>query len=179
MNRILIVDDDEAFLNTLSRLLAQTGLAVTSTNTVQEARRLISTESFTHALLDLNLAGDSGLKLLPFLVDEQPNCHIVMLTGYASIATTVEAMRIGAADYLCKPAKIDDILEALNLNQSRDTDPDTEDAAHTPMSPKRVEWEHIQRTLLAHDGNISATARALNMHRRTLQRKLQKKPVNQ
>lgn len=178
MTDILIVDDDSAFLTTLTRMMQRQGHQIHAADTVSAAQYLIDTTRFSRAILDLNLQGDSGLKLLAYLVDRQPECRVVILTGYASIATTVEAMKHGACDYLCKPATLPDILKSLALDTD-ETETDTMPSDHyDTMSPKRIEWEHIQRTLMEHDGNISATARALNMHRRTLQRKLQKKPVN-
>lgn len=111
--------------------------------------------------LDLNLAGDSGLRLLPRLREALPESKILVLTGFASIATAVDAIKLGADNYLAKPASADDILHALD-----DPEPNPEQAApEAPMSVRRL-WEHIQRVLAEHDGNISATARALNMHRR-------------
>ncbi len=178
MTDILIVDDDSAFLTTLTRMMQRQGHQIHAADTVSAAQDLIDTTRFSRAILDLNLQGDSGLKLLAYLVDRQPECRVVILTGYASIATTVEAMKHGACDYLCKPATLPDILKSLALDTD-ETETDTMLSDHyDTMSPKRIEWEHIQRTLMEHNGNISATARALNMHRRTLQRKLQKKPVN-
>ncbi len=178
MADILIVDDDSAFLTTLTRMMQRQGHQIHAVDTVSAAQDLIDTTRFSRAILDLNLQGDSGLKLLTYLVERQPACRVVILTGYASIATTVEAMKHGACDYLCKPATLPDILKSLALDTD-ETETDTMLSDHyDTMSPKRIEWEHIQRTLMEHDGNISATARALNMHRRTLQRKLQKKPVN-
>ncbi|QAB14271.1 response regulator transcription factor [Hydrogenovibrio thermophilus] len=180
---ILIVDDDSAFLTTLTRMMQRQGHPIHAADTVSAAQDLIDTTRFSRAILDLNLQGDSGLKLLTYLVERQPACRVVILTGYASIATTVEAMKHGACDYLCKPASLTDILKSLELDGD-ETETEVEEADPIPsahydtMSPKRIEWEHIQRTLMEHDGNISATARALNMHRRTLQRKLQKKPVH-
>ncbi|KUJ74232.1 hypothetical protein AVO42_02105 [Thiomicrospira sp. XS5] len=181
---ILIVDDDSAFLTTLTRMMQRQGHQIHAADTVSKAQDLIDTMRFSRAILDLNLQGDSGLKLLAYLIDRQPECRVVILTGYASIATTVEAMKHGACDYLCKPASLADILKSLELD-SDETETEVEveaepvpSAHYDTMSPKRIEWEHIQRTLMEHDGNISATARALNMHRRTLQRKLQKKPVH-
>lgn len=176
-NQLLLVDDDTAFLNLLSRILSKNSFMVTSAPNLEEAQAKINSHTFTHAVLDLNLKGESGLELLEKLKSQQPNCHVILLTGYASIATSVAAMKLGAADYLCKPAKPEDIISALS---SQKTSPIIDETAiNKTLSPKRIEWEHIQKTLMEHDGNISATARALNMHRRTLQRKLQKKPVQE
>jgi two-component system response regulator RegA len=125
-------------------------------------------------VLDLNLNGSSGLALIPQLLAINPACRIVVLTGYASITTAVDAIKLGAVQYLAKPVEIEAILAAFES----DDDPDLDLVApDEPLSVDRLEWEHIQRVLNENDGNISATARALKMHRRTLQRKLSKRPV--
>ena len=123
-------------------------------------------------VLDLNLAGTSGLSLIPHLLAASPDCRIVVLTGYASIATAVDAIKLGATQYLAKPVEIEAILAAFGDDAAPDLAVPDE-----PLSVDRLEWEHIQRVLAENDGNISATARALKMHRRTLQRKLAKRPV--
>ena len=140
-----------------------------------EAQALEKTQAFEPDLisLDLKLEGSSGLNLLPLLVEASPQSKIVVLTGYSSIATAVEAIKLGAVNYLCKPADADEILAAF---QKQEGNPDAP-LAEQPMSVNRLTWEHIQKVLHENDGNISATARALGMHRRTLQRKLQKRPV--
>jgi len=126
-------------------------------------------------LLDMKLGDDNGLALIKPLRSLLGQAHIVLLTGFASIATAVEAMRLGANDYLTKPVDMATLLKALK----NDTAIALNDLAAPVMSPERLEWEHIQQVLHSNDGNVSATARQLNMHRRTLQRKLQKKPVQQ
>jgi two-component system, response regulator RegA len=136
---------------------------------LQEARR----HSPQYAVVDLKMAGETGLPLIRALRELDPDMHILMLTGYASIQTAVEAIKLGATHYLAKPATTDEILMALHRKEGSD-EPDTEPE---PLSVDRLEWEHIQRVLAEYGGNISATARALKMHRRTLQRKLAKKPV--
>ncbi|MBC7183218.1 MAG: response regulator, partial [Marinobacter sp.] len=123
---------------------------------------------FDRCVLDLNLAGESGLQLLPELLDMRPDLDILVLTGYGSIATAVEAMRRGAINYLCKPVTVNQLLAGF---EPLDGSPDLR---NEPPSVEEMEWEHIQRVLNENNGNVSATARALNMHRRTLQRKLQK-----
>jgi two-component system, response regulator RegA len=126
-------------------------------------------------LIDLKLAHESCLDIIAALKHALPAIDIVMLTGYSSIATAVEAVKRGALNYLCKPAGIDEIIAAFspaNNNAACDNTPCAQ-----PPSIERLEWEHIQKVLLDNQGNISATARALGMHRRTLQRKLQKRPV--
>jgi two-component system response regulator RegA len=125
-------------------------------------------------VLDLNLGGSSGLALVEPLLRLNPDCRIVVLTGYASIATAVDAIKLGAIQYLSKPVAVETILGAFDS----DDQPNVEDSpVAEPLSVDRLEWEHIQRVLRENDGNISATARALRMHRRTLQRKLAKRPV--
>ena len=170
--RIALIDDDPVFNRVLSRALTQRGYAVDSAHDMAGALALAQAARPTHVVLDLNLAGASGLALVAPLLAANPACRIVVLTGYASIATAVEAIKLGAAHYLAKPTDVDAILAAF------DARPQTAEAAppSEPLSVGRLEWEHIQRVLKEHDGNISSTARALKMHRRTLQRKLMKRP---
>ncbi|MBL8480426.1 MAG: response regulator, partial [Sterolibacteriaceae bacterium] len=132
-------------------------------------------------VLDLNLAGASGLGLLPRLRETLPEARIVVLTGYASISTAVDAIKLGAVQYLAKPVDVDTLLRAFShsLEAAPAAGAATAQPPAAPMSVDRMEWEHIQRVLREHQGNISATARALNMHRRTLQRKLLKRPARQ
>lgn len=178
MNRVFLLDDDPAFLSLLSNLLKRQGHTVFTAETAEQAMKMLDSLDVDKAVLDLNLEGVSSLPVLKALMQHQPQCHAIMLTGYASIATTVEAMKLGAKDYLCKPASLDAILQALSLSTEEASAKPTGEENYSPMSPKRMEWEHIQRVLQENDGNISATARVLNMHRRTLQRKLQKKPTH-
>jgi two-component system response regulator RegA len=176
MPRILLIDDDDDFLQILGRSLMRRGLEVRSASSADEARFILSDICPDYAVVDLKLGQSSGLSLLRELKACCPAMIIVMLTGYASIATAVEAVKLGAVNYLAKPATVDDILSALYKPQG-DALPEMEDSK--PLSVDRLEWEHIQRVLTEHGGNVSATARALNMHRRTLQRKLLKKPVRE
>ncbi|WP_346798376.1 response regulator transcription factor [Halomonas sp. Bachu 37] len=171
--RLLIVDDDEMFCHVLSRALSRRGYEVLVAHDAEQAMVLAAQHDPVMATLDLKLEHSSGLKLLPELLEVAPQCRIVILTGYSSIATAVEAIKLGAVNYLCKPVDADDVLAAFERQTG---DPDTE-LADNPPSINRITWEHIQKVLQEHDGNISATARALGMHRRTLQRKLQKRPV--
>ena len=120
------------------------------------------------------MPGTSGLVILPRLLALAPDARLVVLTGYSSIVTAVEATRAGATDYLCKPATIEEVLTAFAGGVA---ETGATAIPSDPISVDRLEWEHIQRVLQEHEGNISATARALGMHRRTLQRKLQKRPV--
>ncbi|WP_458525781.1 response regulator transcription factor [Onishia taeanensis] len=171
--RLLIIDDDEMFCHVMQRAMSRRGFEVMVAHDADQALAHARHAPPQIATLDLKLEHSSGLKLLPELLELVPACRVVVLTGYSSITTAVEAIKLGAANYLCKPADADEILAAL---EQQDGNPDAE-VADNPPSINRVTWEHIQKVLQEHDGNISATARALGMHRRTLQRKLQKRPV--
>ena len=170
---ILWVEDDAVFASVLARSLQRRGHRVVLAADVVQARERLSGQAFTHAILDLKLAQESSLPLIPELLAVLPDLQILVLTGYASIQTAVQAVKLGAINYLCKPADTDTILQALQRGEPDEEAP----LAGQPLSVDRLEWEHIQRVLAEHDQNISATARALGMHRRTLQRKLAKKPV--
>lgn len=171
---LLMIEDDEVFASVSSRALVRRGYDVTLATSIEAARNMINQVSVAFAIVDLNLAGHSALELIPTLRARNPDARILMLTGYASIATAVEAIKLGADNYLAKPADIDEILTALDI----DSDEEEHDSQfQEPMSVRRLEWEHIQKVLLENHGNISETARQLKMHRRTLQRKLQKRPV--
>lgn len=173
--RFLIVDDDEMFTRVLSRAIKRRGFETCVAGSAEQALQQLETFTPDFATLDLKMDGASGISLIPTLVKQNPDMKILILTGYASISTAVEAIKLGATDYLAKPADADQILAKL---QHSEPDPDIE-IADKPMSVGRLEWEHIQKVLTEHDGNVSATARALGMHRRTLQRKLQKRPVRE
>lgn len=168
--RLLLVDDDPVFLQTLSRSLQRKGLAVDAAESSETALGYVRQHEYDLVLLDLNLAGESGLNLLLEIKAERASQRVVMLTAYASIATAVEAIKKGADNYLCKPVNTSEVMGLFQEEQ------ETTELEETPLSVERLEWEHLQKVLMDHDGNISATARALNMHRRTLQRKLQKRP---
>ncbi|MBD1553357.1 response regulator transcription factor [Pseudomonas typographi] len=170
---LLLVDDDATFTRVMARAMARRGLRVSTAGSAEEGLALAQHDTPDYAALDLKMEGDSGLVLLPRLLELDPGMRVVILTGYSSIATAVEAIKRGARNYLCKPADADDVLAAL-MSDHADLDTLVPD---NPMSVDRLQWEHIQRVLTEHEGNISATARALGMHRRTLQRKLQKRPV--
>lgn len=172
MKNILIVDDEVHFSQVLARSLGKLEHIVTIANSSQQAIKICQQQKFDWIVLDLRLAQESGLKLLPELKQLQASSKIVMLTGFASIATAVESIKLGAFNYLHKPATIKELLNAFEQN-----DEQLEEINEQPMSVERLEWEHIQRILNEHDGNITLTAKALNMHRRTLQRKLQKRPA--
>lgn len=169
--RLLLVDDDPTLLQVMSRSFRRRGFDVLACSGAEQALESCRDFQASHILLDLNMPGLSGLAALPRLLEEAPRARLVVLTGYSSIATAVEAIKLGAIQYLCKPVGVDDIVRAFIGESSSQTTP------VQPPSLERLEWEHLQRVLQENDGNISATARALGMHRRTLQRKLQKKPV--
>lgn len=170
----LVIDDDTTLLRVLSRGLSQRGFTVHSAENGEQAIALCEQHQPEYISLDLKLEQESGLHLIEQLKRASPNCKIVMLTSYASIATAVDAIKLGAHQYLCKPVNIDELLNSFEHSIERN---EQTEVTEKPTSVKRLEWEKIQQTLQEHDGNVSATARALGMHRRTLQRKLQKHPV--
>jgi len=169
---LLLVDDDATFRSVLGRALEKRGFSVTTADSVETALPLAQANPPEFAVIDLKMHGASGLVLVQTLHELDPATRIVMLTGYASIATAVEAIKLGATQYLSKPANADEIVAAFGHQANTDIPLD----AH-PVSVDRLEWEHINRVLHEQQGNISSTARALNMHRRTLQRKLAKRPA--
>lgn len=169
---LLLVDDDEDFLQVLASAMRKRGFFVTLANSAEMAYELAKNESPEFAVVDLKMSGNSGLVLVRQLAGLDAGTKIVVLTGYASIATAIEAIKLGATHYLAKPVDADEIVAAFT-KQSGNAEIEL---SHNPLSVDRLEWEHIQRVLAENDGNISATARSLNMHRRTLQRKLGKKP---
>lgn len=176
---LLLVEDDEVFARAITRALGLRGYAVVHATNADTASHVINQTNFDFAILDLNLGGHTSLSLIQPLRSSNPGMRILILTGYASIATAVEAIKLGADDYLAKPADTGDILNAL-LEEGHEASPTsavTAESALEPMSVRRLEWEHIQKVLAENEGNISETARQLKMHRRTLQRKLQKRPV--
>lgn len=168
---LLLVDDDATFRTVLSRALEKRGFSVTAADSVENALPLANANPPEYAVLDLKMDGASGLVLVQKLHELDSATRIVMLTGYASIATAVEAIKLGATQYLSKPANADEIVAAFGHNARADIPLETQ-----PATVERLEWEHIQRVLRENGDNISATARTLNMHRRTLQRKLSKRP---
>lgn len=170
--QLLLIEDDEVFAQVLSRSLSTKGIRVEVCHSIEQARKTHQNLPLDYIILDLFLGDDSGLSVLPELRQQHPKSTILVLTGYASIATTVQAVKLGADNYLPKPATAKQILQALE-HTSSETENSTE---AEPLSVERLEWEHIQTVLAQYEGNVSATARALGMHRRTLQRKLAKKP---
>ena len=171
--RLLLVDDDETFCSVLKNALEKRHYDVLVAYDVATGIILAEQDLPEYAVIDLRIGYESGLELVKKLISLDDNTRIVMLTGFASIATAVEAIKLGATHYLTKPANADEILAALHKNEGDSSTP----ISDIPLSVKRLEWEHLQRVLMQHEGNISAAARALNMHRRSLQRKLEKRPV--
>jgi len=166
---LLVVDDDDAFRNRLVRAMEKRGYDVSAAATVTEAQQLAQELRPEFAVVDLRMPDGSGLDVVQTLRQARKNMRIVILTGYGNIATAVAAVKVGAVDYLAKPADADAIDRALNAGD-RPLPPPPEN----PMSADRVRWEHIQRVFEQCDRNVSETARRLNMHRRTLQRILAK-----
>jgi len=171
-----IVEDDEALRERLARAFGARGFEVQTAGSVDEATEQLGTgdETPEFVVVDLRMPGGSGLDLVTRFIEADPATRIVVLTGYGSIATAVEAVRRGAAHYLTKPADADQILAALTGG----TAPAAMAVPAKPMSLDQVEWEHINRVLLECHGNISEAARVLGLHRRSLQRKLAKYPSN-
>ncbi|RLK50565.1 two-component system response regulator RegA [Alkalispirillum mobile] len=173
--RVLLVDDDEVFCSVLGRGLTRRGYSVEKAHDAERALAVARSHQPEHIVLDLKLGDDSGLKLIQPMLETVPETRIIVLTGYASIPTAVEAVKLGAANYLPKPVDVNTVVAAFS-GEHDEQEPVAEPPTQ-PMSLKRLEWEQIQRVLAEHDGNISAAARALGIHRRTLQRKLGKRPV--
>ncbi len=172
---ILIVDDDEVFARTLANAFERRGYASRMAHDVESALATAIASPPDFGVIDLRLPGGSGLMLLKRLRAIASEVRLVVLTGFGSIATTVDAIKLGACYYLSKPANADEILAALHCDEPGHAD--AEPAAQDVPSVYRVEWEHIQRVLAEQNGNISESARLLGIHRRTLQRKLNKHPV--
>jgi two-component system response regulator RegA len=169
---LIVVDDDRALRERLARALRDRGLEVRTAASFDEAVTRARESRPARAVVDLRMPGRSGLELVRELREIAPAIEIVVLTGYGSIATAVEAMRLGAVHYLSKPADAEDVLAAFERNQEPPADP------AEPMAPSlaRAEWEHINRVLADAGGNVSEAARRLGLHRRSLQRKLSKFP---
>lgn len=167
---LLLVDDDESFLKRLAKAMEKRGFDVAMAGSVAEGKAMAAARPPAYAVCDLRLEDGNGLDVVEVLRDKRPDCRIVVLTGYGAIATAVAAVKIGATDYLSKPADATDITNAL-LSRGDALPPPPDN----PMSADRVRWEHIQRVYEMCDRNVSETARRLNMHRRTLQRILAKR----
>lgn len=167
---LLLVDDDEAFLKRLAKAMEKRGFSVETAGSVAAGKVISTARPPAYAVIDLRLQDGNGLDVVETLREKRPDARIVVLTGYGAIATAVAAVKIGATDYLSKPADASDIVNAL-LATGDELPPPPEN----PMSADRVRWEHIQRVYELCDRNVSETARRLNMHRRTLQRILAKR----
>jgi two-component system response regulator RegA len=172
---LLLVDDDPIFCSVLGKALRKRGYKVSVAHDCRSAVATAGRESPECAVLDLKFPDGSGLSLIKVLLGLEPRMRVVMLTGYASIATAIEAVKLGAFYYLAKPANADDVVAAL----SRDREASRTPVCEKPLSVHRLEWEYINRVLRGNDGNVTATARELRMDRRTLQRKLNKHPVRE
>lgn len=167
---LIMVDDDRAFLQRMVRAMEQRGFNVRSAFSVSEGIELIQQNPPAFAVIDLRLEDGNGLDVIAELTRVRPNARIIVLTGYGNIATAVSAVKLGAVDYLAKPADADDVTDALLAPPNSKAPP-----PENPMSADRVRWEHIQRVYELCNRNVSETARRLNMHRRTLQRILAKR----
>jgi len=167
---LLILDDDEPFLRRLTRAMEKRGFEVTAVDSVAAARKAAEARPPAYAVVDLRLEDGNGLEVVGALRARRPDARIVVLTGYGAIASAVAAVKIGATDYLAKPADANDITSALLAREAAKPEP-----PENPMSADRIRWEHIQRIYELCDRNVSETARRLNMHRRTLQRILAKR----
>ena len=167
---LLIVEDDKPFLERLARAMETRGFTVTACDNVPDGLSQIEKAPPAFAVVDLRLGSGNGLDVVSALKQQRPEARAIVLTGYGNIATAVTAVKLGAVDYLSKPADADDIFAALtNTGETKIPPPEN------PMSADRVRWEHIQRVYEMCDRNVSETARRLNMHRRTLQRILAKR----
>jgi len=167
---LLLVDDDEAFVKRLAKAMEKRGFLPETAGSVAEGRAIAVTRPPAFAVVDLRLEDGNGLDVVEALRERRPDCRVVVLTGYGAIATAVAAVKIGATDYLSKPADANDITNALlTKGEAMPAPPEN------PMSADRVRWEHIQRVYEMCDRNVSETARRLSMHRRTLQRILAKR----
>jgi two-component system response regulator RegA len=167
---LLIVDDDKPFLQRLARAMETRGFAVDTADTVAEGIRKVEASPPAYAVVDMRLDDGNGLDVIELIRKRRPDSRMVVLTGYGNIATAVTAVKLGAVDYLSKPADADDVFAALTRTSGERAAP-----PENPMSADRVRWEHIQRVYEMCDRNVSETARRLNMHRRTLQRILAKR----
>ena len=167
---ILLVDDDEPFVKRLAKAMEKRGFLPDTAQSVAEGRAKAIANPPAYAVVDLRLEDGNGLDVIEALREKRPDCRIVVLTGYGAIATAVAAVKIGAVDYLSKPADANDVTHALlAMGEALPLPPEN------PMSADRVRWEHIQRVYEMCDRNVSETARRLSMHRRTLQRILAKR----
>jgi two-component system, response regulator RegA len=167
---LLIVEDDKSFLQRLARAMEGRGFSVTTAESVADGLAQLETASPAFAVVDMRLEDGNGLDVISALKRRRPDARAIILTGYGNIATAVNAVKLGAVDYLSKPVDADDVVAALLALEGRKAEP-----PENPMSADRVRWEHIQRIYELCGRNVSETARRLNMHRRTLQRILAKR----
>ena len=167
---LLIVEDDKSFLQRLARAMEGRGFTVTTAESVADGLTQLETTSPAFAVVDMRLEDGNGLEVISALKRRRPDARAIILTGYGNIATAVNAVKLGAVDYLSKPVDADDVVAALLALEGRRADP-----PENPMSADRVRWEHIQRIYELCGRNVSETARRLNMHRRSLQRILAKR----
>ena len=167
---LLIVEDDKSFLQRLARAMEGRGFTVTTAESVADGLTQLETTSPAFAVVDMRLEDGNGLEVISALKRRRPDARAIILTGYGNIATAVNAVKLGAVDYLSKPVDADDVVAALLALEGRKAEP-----PENPMSADRVRWEHIQRIYELCGRNVSETARRLNMHRRTLQRILAKR----
>ena len=167
---LLLVDDDEQFVKRLAKAMEKRGFLPETADSAEAGKAIARLRPPAYAVIDLRLGDGSGLQVVELLREMRPECRIVVLTGYGAIATAVAAVKIGAIDYLSKPADANDVTNALLSRGDQHPLP-----PENPMSADRVRWEHIQRVYEMCDRNVSETARRLSMHRRTLQRILAKR----
>ena len=177
MVKFLLIDDDAVFTTTVGRSLIRRGFEASIVRTGAEAASFLATNTVDIIIIDLKLESENGLQLIKRLKTQRPSVRICMMTGYASIATAVTAIKWGAEQYLPKPATADDILRVMKVVPAPQED--VLSALLRPLNPERLKWEHIQRILSEQSNNVSETARMLGMHRRTLQRILAKRPVHE
>jgi two-component system response regulator RegA len=168
--KLLVVDDDQVWLDQLSRAMTRRGLLVFEAQSVEKALNILTKEKFDYGVIDLRLDDGDGLEIISELRKLNPNSKSIILTGFGNIANAVSAIKLGAVDYLAKPANIEDIISSLFVEKDEKVPPPEQ-----PMSANRIRWEHIQRVYELCDKNVSETARRLKMHRRTLQRILSKR----
>ncbi len=181
LRRVVLIDDDTVFSAVLARAMNSRGFSVQTAANGGEALAAARSHQPDFAVLDLKLGAENGLSLIPELLAVRPRLRILLLTGYASIATAVEAIKRGAHDYLAKPVDADQVVQALLGGGDSEAEEEDDDNPLEALTPplRRLEWEHIQRVLSECDNNVSEAARRLGLHRRTLQRKLAKRPVRE
>jgi two-component system response regulator RegA len=167
---LLIVEDDKPFQQRLARAMETRGFSVRTADSVADGLHEVEAAAPAFAVVDMRLGDGNGLDVISALKKRRPDVRAIVLTGYGNIATAVDAVKLGAVDYIAKPADADDVVNALLATEGRKVEP-----PENPMSADRVRWEHIQRVYELCGRNVSETARRLNMHRRTLQRILAKR----